>query len=205
MQGNFKGSPRSGEVRAAQWFLMAEFLMKSEPQGSDLMFHKVGDTKTGELWRGVVYFSWGNMGKACLPMTNSPPSNCWPYLWGFSRQIDLNCCQVSPDKNKQTRGLLMCLPFHSHPPHIHTACCSVVLWCCGCCRDKESVQGRGAYQEEESMVIVEPGAAGGLPRYSCSSLKAPNHHWAPTLHPALCQVLRAQMQIDLVLTLDLEK
>ena len=31
---------------------MPEFLMKSEHQGSDLMFYKIGDAQTRELWRG---------------------------------------------------------------------------------------------------------------------------------------------------------
>ena len=62
MQGNFKGPPRSSEVQVAQRFLMPEFLMKSEHQGSDLMFYKIGDAQTRELWRGEgrgVGVGWG--------------------------------------------------------------------------------------------------------------------------------------------------
>lgn len=51
----FKGPLRSGVVWAAQQLLMAEFLMKSEPQGPDLMFYKIGDAETRELWRGVFF------------------------------------------------------------------------------------------------------------------------------------------------------
>lgn len=47
--------PRPGEARPAQQFLMAGFLMKSERRGPDLMFHKIDDAETGELWRGVFF------------------------------------------------------------------------------------------------------------------------------------------------------
>ena len=48
-QGEVKGPRRSGEAGAAQDLLMAEVLMKSEPRGPDLMFHKTGDAETREL------------------------------------------------------------------------------------------------------------------------------------------------------------
>lgn len=50
---------------------MAEFLMKSEPRGPDLMFHNQAMLESENFEGG--YFSWGNMEKTCLPMTNSPP------------------------------------------------------------------------------------------------------------------------------------
>lgn len=63
----FKSPPRSGGVQTAQPLLMAEFLMKSEPQGSDLMSHKISDAETRELWRRGGIFLRAISGKhVCL-------------------------------------------------------------------------------------------------------------------------------------------
>lgn len=39
----------SGEAQLVQRFLMVEFLMKSEPQGPDLMFRKTENAENREL------------------------------------------------------------------------------------------------------------------------------------------------------------
>ena len=57
---------------------------------------------------------------------------------------------VSPDKNKQTQGLFMCLHFHRIAPPLLFA-----LWFCGVVGGGVTeCAGKGEYQEDESTVMV---------------------------------------------------